>query len=763
MEKESNIDILKNPEKAKRVVIINGKKATELTKVLIDTINKGDNDKVQNIIENILDYLEKYNDISLVYTPGLDLSPIKLMIESDLLNDKNKIRLYKIIKENANDNKIKMYDIPLYYMIRFGGNEFHEYIKNDIIKRLKNNEDIEEIEDELLYELVLNSDQKIVISLINEIKKINENYISGQKIRGILREYFSIIGEGDFYDFISSFMPKISVKERKELKRIIKDLYRNYMHNRVFDNSNDALADIAIRIIRNEFNYNVNPILEAILNELKLNKNNERKIIDEFKNANIDEKTDIAKALFFAFVNKNSRPMLNKLLDINQDIRYKIKNFATLEMLREILLINDEEEIKAFSSNNMREIYKKIINNLCDKCDPNILEKLNDKTLEVLTNYYISYIRHVRLFYDTRPISLLSKLIEVYNKEGSNGIKEIKSKVVNVSRIENLEIKEYVYLSYDKNIEIKVDYDLIKSKLAHIKDNLQEKVNNSLSLLGFKNMNELRRSLKNDKEYYIKNKSKIDELFTYDRMLYFIFVLENNYFNEIENALKENNFNEFYSVIDKIKRKDIDNIYLYLINAIDDLIKQTKDNELKNELKKLQNKINSLDRINIKEVHARLGFDINDVILFGNYGSNGIGNCQHSLSLGYNYGIMNFFLSPYELIVVFKDSNNNILGFAQMHVFKVGNKLRDSERLSIIVENKAYTNIPAIEKQLAEMNKKFGKEIGKYLNMPVYIPDKNGNPSMVTVPEFYVDTYIDFLGRSVTDSIVAETRLKRIN
>jgi len=137
-------------------------------------------------------------------------------------------------------------------------------------------------------------------------------------------------------------------------------------------------------------------------------------------------------------------------------------------------------------------------------------------------------------------------------------------------------------------------------------------------------------------------------------------------------------------------------------------------------------------------VTAQVSYDLKEAIKIGRYGSSGQGNCQNSNSVTYNHSLMSFIGDPHESIVLFRNGDNAVIGFALFHGVFLG-----SGEFAFIKE-RVYTNIDAQYQE--EASRKIAEEISSQIGVPVLDPYSNAAKQkvVVTMPASYVSRYLDF-------------------
>ncbi len=160
-----------------------------------------------------------------------------------------------------------------------------------------------------------------------------------------------------------------------------------------------------------------------------------------------------------------------------------------------------------------------------------------------------------------------------------------------------------------------------------------------------------------------------------------------------------------------------------------------------------------------ERIFAQITFDPVELIEFGRHGSSGVGNCQISTGNSWeNQGIMSIIGDANELMIVFKDEQENVIGFLQVHVLYS----KEEKNYILLFEHKAYTNMPNKADEIREAARKLAYLVEKETGLRAYTPSDGGELRTVVVPRTIVNRYLDFLNKWEPGKVMAKVAVEPI-
>ena len=158
-----------------------------------------------------------------------------------------------------------------------------------------------------------------------------------------------------------------------------------------------------------------------------------------------------------------------------------------------------------------------------------------------------------------------------------------------------------------------------------------------------------------------------------------------------------------------------------------------------------------------ERIFAQITFDPVELIEFGRHGSSGVGNCQISTGNSWeNQGIMSIIGDANELMIVFKDEQENVIGFLQVHVLYS----KEEKNYILLFEHKAYTNMPNKADEIREAARKLAYLVEKETGLRAYTPSDGGELRTVVVPRTIVNRYLDFLNKWEPGKVMAKVAVE---
>ena len=147
-------------------------------------------------------------------------------------------------------------------------------------------------------------------------------------------------------------------------------------------------------------------------------------------------------------------------------------------------------------------------------------------------------------------------------------------------------------------------------------------------------------------------------------------------------------------------------------------------------------------------VTAEVSFDLKEVLKIGRYGSSGQGNCQSSTYAGwYNASLMSFIGDSNELVIILKNAQEEMIGFALWH----GGYLNNGEFTYVM--DQVYTNDNASVGAQEQASRDLAQKMADVLNIKMSdVTAKDNTESLeIEIPASYVPRYFDAFGGEVSE------------
>ncbi len=156
--------------------------------------------------------------------------------------------------------------------------------------------------------------------------------------------------------------------------------------------------------------------------------------------------------------------------------------------------------------------------------------------------------------------------------------------------------------------------------------------------------------------------------------------------------------------------------------------------------------------VDSEPVSAEISFDLKETLKIGRYGASGQGNCQNSTQSGeVNQSLMSFIGDAHELIMLFRDAQNTVIGFALLHgVFTETGDF-------IYIQDDVYTNDTHRAAQQEAAAIELARMIQKKLGVEVKRLSKKAESETINIPKSRVLRYYDALKETVPTSSVSRT------
>ncbi|MGC9157273.1 MAG: hypothetical protein ACP5GD_03770 [Candidatus Micrarchaeia archaeon] len=160
-----------------------------------------------------------------------------------------------------------------------------------------------------------------------------------------------------------------------------------------------------------------------------------------------------------------------------------------------------------------------------------------------------------------------------------------------------------------------------------------------------------------------------------------------------------------------------------------------------------------------ERIFAQITFDPVELIEFGRYGSSGVGNCQISTGNSWeNQGMMSIIGDANELMIAFKDEQENVIGFLQVHVLYS----KEEKNYILLFEHKAYTNMPNKADEIIEAARRLAYLVEKETGLRAYMPSDGGELRTLVAPRTIVNRYLDFLNKWGPGKVMAKVAVEPI-